>query len=113
MRSAEAQRDQALAQHVLHGLAEPEVDPERERRDELGEPDAVPFGPPAAGHLGDSTPVRARTPWRDAGATRAREACRATDSAGLSGAAVQLDLADARLGHEHAAGRGARSTPTR
>ena len=33
----EPQRDQALSQHVLHGLSEPEVDAERQRRDELGE----------------------------------------------------------------------------
>ena len=31
------QRDQALAQHVLHRLPEAEVDAERERRDELGQ----------------------------------------------------------------------------
>ena len=40
----DAQRDQALAQHVLHRLAEAEVDPERERRDELGQPNGRPFG---------------------------------------------------------------------
>ena len=33
------QRDQALAQDVLHRLPEAEVDPERQRRDELGEPE--------------------------------------------------------------------------
>ena len=33
------QRDQALPQHVLHRLAEAEVDAERKRRDELGEAD--------------------------------------------------------------------------
>ena len=32
------QRDQALAQHVLHRLAEAEVDAERERADELRQP---------------------------------------------------------------------------
>ena len=31
----EPQRDQALAQHVLHRLAEPQVDSERECGDEL------------------------------------------------------------------------------
>jgi hypothetical protein len=35
----DAQRDQGLAQHVLHRLPEAQVDPERERRDELGQPD--------------------------------------------------------------------------
>jgi hypothetical protein len=35
---SDAQRDQALAQHVLHRLPEAEVDPERQRRDELGQP---------------------------------------------------------------------------
>ena len=35
----EPQRDQALAQHVLHRLAEAEVDAERQRRDELRQPD--------------------------------------------------------------------------
>ena len=33
----QAQRDQALAQHVFHGLAEAEVDAERQGRDELGQ----------------------------------------------------------------------------
>ena len=33
------QGDEALAQHVLHGLPEPEIDAQRERRDELGEAD--------------------------------------------------------------------------
>ena len=33
------QRDQALPQHVLHRLAEPQVDAERQRRDQLGQPD--------------------------------------------------------------------------
>ena len=35
----EAQRDQALAEHVLHRLPEAEVDAERESADDLGEPD--------------------------------------------------------------------------
>ena len=35
---AEAQRDQALAKDVLHRLPEAEIDPKRERRDELGQP---------------------------------------------------------------------------
>jgi hypothetical protein len=34
----EAQRDEALAQDVLHGLPEAEIDAERERRDELRQP---------------------------------------------------------------------------
>ena len=34
----EPQRDQALAQHVLHRLAEPEIDPQRQRREQLGQP---------------------------------------------------------------------------
>jgi hypothetical protein len=42
------QRDQALAQDVLHRLAEAEVDAERERGDELGQPDARTVDP--AGH---------------------------------------------------------------
>jgi hypothetical protein len=33
----QSQRDQTLAQDVFHGLAEAEVDSERERSDELGE----------------------------------------------------------------------------
>jgi len=39
------QRDQALAQHVFHGLAEPEVDAERQRGDQLRQPDARAAGP--------------------------------------------------------------------
>ena len=35
----EPQRDEALAQDVLHRLAEAEVDAERQRRDELRQPD--------------------------------------------------------------------------
>ena len=35
---AQPQRDQTLPQHVLHRLAEPEVDAERQGRDQLGEP---------------------------------------------------------------------------
>lgn len=38
------QRDQALAQHVLHRLAEAEVDAERERGDELGQADVRAVG---------------------------------------------------------------------
>ena len=34
----QAHRDPALAQHVFHRLAEPEVDPQRERREYLGQP---------------------------------------------------------------------------
>ena len=40
----DAQRDQGLPQHVLHRLPEAEVDPERERRDELGQPDGRSVG---------------------------------------------------------------------
>ena len=36
----ESQRDQALAQNVLHRLAEAEVDPQRERRHQLRQADA-------------------------------------------------------------------------
>src|SRR5689334_1513437 len=32
----EPQRDEALAEHVLHRLPEPEIDPERQRSDDLG-----------------------------------------------------------------------------
>ena len=35
---ADPQRDAALAQHVLHRLAEAEVDPERQRGQQLGQP---------------------------------------------------------------------------
>ena len=35
----EPQRDEALAQDVLHRLPEPEVDAERQRRDEFRQPD--------------------------------------------------------------------------
>jgi hypothetical protein len=35
----EPERDQALPEHVLHRLTEPEVDPERQRGHELREPD--------------------------------------------------------------------------
>ena len=41
-------RDQALAQDVLHRLAEPEIDAQRERADEFREPDLRPLlAPPA------------------------------------------------------------------
>ena len=39
------QRDQALPQDVLHRLAEPEVDAERQRRDQFGQPGARTAGP--------------------------------------------------------------------
>jgi hypothetical protein len=47
---AEAQRDEGLAQHVLHRLAEAEVDAERQGRDELRQADvgAVGLGSHAA-----------------------------------------------------------------
>ena len=38
----EPQRDQTLTEDVLHRLPEPEIDPERERRDQLGQADARP-----------------------------------------------------------------------
>ena len=41
---SETQRDPTLAQHVLHGLAEPEVDTERQRTDELGEANPLDLG---------------------------------------------------------------------
>ena len=44
----ESQRDQALPQHVLHRLPEPEVDAERERGDELCQADLGPIR--IAGH---------------------------------------------------------------
>ena len=34
--AAQPQRDQALSQDVFHRLAEPQVHPERQRRDQLG-----------------------------------------------------------------------------
>ena len=37
----ETQRDEALPQHVLHRLTEAEIDPERQRGDELGQPNAT------------------------------------------------------------------------
>jgi len=44
----QAKRDEALAQDVFHRLAEAEVDPQRERRDQLGESHIRPVG--RAGH---------------------------------------------------------------
>jgi hypothetical protein len=41
------QRDQALAQDVLHRLPEPQVDAERQRRDQLGQPGTRSAGPPS------------------------------------------------------------------
>lgn len=38
------QGNQALAEDVLHGLAESEVDAERQRGDDLGQPDPLPVG---------------------------------------------------------------------
>ena len=40
----EPQRDQALAQHVLHRLPEAQVDAERQRRDEFSQPDVRAIG---------------------------------------------------------------------
>ena len=42
----EPQRDQALAQHVLHRLPKAEIHAERQRGDELGQPDVRAIGPP-------------------------------------------------------------------
>ena len=39
-----AERDPALAQHVLHRLAEPEIDAERQRTDELGQANRFEIG---------------------------------------------------------------------
>lgn len=41
----EPERDQALAQHVLHRLAEAEIHAERQCGDELGQPDVRAIGP--------------------------------------------------------------------
>ena len=41
----EPQRDQALAQHVLHRLPKAEVHAERQRGDELRQPDVRAIGP--------------------------------------------------------------------
>ena len=65
----EPQRDQALPQDVLHRLPETEVDAERERGDQLGQPHAVAIGFP--GHvmrrlrcreMRRSVPVQSRSP---------------------------------------------------
>jgi hypothetical protein len=42
----DAHRDAALPQHVLHRLGEPEVDPEGQRREQLGEPHRPVIGGP-------------------------------------------------------------------
>ena len=50
------ERDEALAEHVLHGLPEAEVDPQRERRHELGEAHpTILHGPGAHDSVTDST----------------------------------------------------------
>ena len=62
----EPQRDQALPQHVLHRLAEAEVDAERQRGNELGQADVGAVGlnghrptlPLRAGRLGLNRQVR-------------------------------------------------------
>ena len=54
------QRDQALAQHVLHRLAEPQVHAERQRRDQLRQPGARSAGAPshqASLTFGDPAPA--------------------------------------------------------
>ena len=58
----DAQRDQGLPQHVLHRLPEAEVDPERERRDELGQPDGRSVGVGAHARLGRALTPRPRAP---------------------------------------------------
>ena len=37
---SQSERDHALAQRMLHGLAETEVDAERERRHQVGQPES-------------------------------------------------------------------------
>ena len=54
----EPQRDQALAQHVLHRLPEAEVDPERQRRDELRQANLRTIG--VAAHARRVRPNRAK-----------------------------------------------------
>jgi hypothetical protein len=44
---SEPERDQALAQHVFHRLAEAQVHAERQRRDQLSQRDLRAAGPPA------------------------------------------------------------------
>jgi hypothetical protein len=41
----ELQRDQALAQHMLHRLPKAKVDPQRQRRDQLSDPNAARIRP--------------------------------------------------------------------
>ena len=54
---SQPQRDQALAQHVLHRLPEPQVDTERQRRDQFGQP-----GAGTAGTLSHQPSVTLRRP---------------------------------------------------
>ena len=55
----QAQCDQTLTEHVLHRLAEPEVDPERKRGDELREPNSPsPPTPLHAQRLANGTGIR-------------------------------------------------------
>ena len=53
---AEAQGDQALTKDVLHRLPEPEVDAERQRRDEFGQPNRCDLSgtSPCAERTGDA-----------------------------------------------------------
>ena len=54
----EPQRDQALAQHVLHRLPEAQVDAERQRGDELRQPNVRAID--LAGHAAETTSAAAR-----------------------------------------------------
>ena len=67
----QAQGDQALAEHVLHGLAEAEVDAERERGDELRQPGVRAIGPTR--HM-PSLPQAAHSTSKRRGVTTARSA---------------------------------------
>jgi hypothetical protein len=55
------QRDEALAQHVLHRLPETEVDPERERGDQLRKPGVRAIGRGRGRHAAEDKTRRAAT----------------------------------------------------
>ena len=59
------QRDQALAQHVLHRLPEAEVDAERQRRDELRQADVRAIS--LAGHRPTLHPLATAASYLSAG----------------------------------------------
>ena len=70
----QAQRDQALPQHVLHRLAEAEIDPQRQRRHQLGQANVSAVD---VGHSQSVTPHRtesslAETSRRGPAAVRTR-----------------------------------------